>query len=46
MIWIVTDAITEVIYRIAYLPVITITAGWCLWRTTIGNIKPGVKTAG
>ena len=44
MIWIVTDTLARAIYMIAYVPVLVITALWCLWRSLIVNIKSAMKT--
>jgi hypothetical protein len=39
MIWIITDVIAEAIYRIVYIPVIAVTAAWCLGCSLVSGIK-------
>lgn len=44
MIWIITDGVAEAIYRIVYVPVIAVTAVWCLWRSLTVNKKTNSLT--
>jgi hypothetical protein len=45
MIWIVTDTLARAVYVLAYLPVMAITAVWCLWRTITKGAKSVVAAA-
>jgi len=41
MIWIITDTVAWAVYLIVYLPVVVITAMWCLGRKVAGKKRAG-----
>jgi hypothetical protein len=43
MIWILTDTLARAVYVVAYLPVVVITAVWCLGRNVASGVKSLVK---